>query len=529
MHGFLSGKQCTPEEEKILVGEDEQHMGMIGRRLVAIERARSQLKESQQGNTKTRKRWVLFGGRSVSKAESRSTLDMEKVLLMEQLRIEEAEAKLRHQRVQEIDTLIAEGQERLVQLVTEKDILQKRPNPLWHYKTSLEDLDLAHRSVGQNKTAELLDVPSREFRFPPPDLVDEYLTMLITSGRLTKLNHTDLWRNAADEAEDDDDDDLLSPRKDSMDMASAADERRQKRSINGGSGSRWLRNGLGEKLGETVETAAYRAVAGGVMSFLARLLSSIHGINVMHHTDIRLFAEQSPNLPPSAGFIPGADIGASYAHGAFETILRKTGKKAKKRRKRRDDSFIQRDAVVETLISQCQIAAPVLKIFPLAWQRAMLGNIVTLATCAMTDFFEGLEFEILGHRLSFNFVPITEHDMLRHWASEANDVFTRRHKNAARFEAAVEATAADFAENLKFLDKWHERVLGGDALKTQLSHLVARLVLTLVDETLSGARMDLWTTHAGGPRLMAGLEYRTEAIEATASNSRHGGSTTQLM
>ena len=134
------------------------------------------------------------------------------------------------------------------------------------------------------------------------------------------------------------------------------------------------------------------------------------------------------------------------------------------------------------------------------------------------DFCEGLEFEILGHRLSFNFAPITEHDMLRHWALEANDVFTRRHKNAGRFEAAVQATAADVAENLKFLDKWHERVLGGDALKTQLSHLVARLVLTLVDETLSGARMDLWTTHAGGPRLMAGLEYRTEAIETTHSH-----------
>ena len=103
--------------------------------------------------------------------------------------------------------------------------------------------------------------------------------------------------------------------------------------------------------------------------------------------------------------------------------------------------------------------------------------------------------------------------MMRHWASAANDVFSRRHRNAARFEAAVQATARDVAENLKFLDRWHERVLGGDALKSQLSNLVARLVLTLVDETLSGARMDLWTTHAGGPRLIAGLEYRTEGIE----------------
>ena len=176
---------------------------------------------------------------------------------------------------------------------------------------------------------------------------------------------------------------------------------------------------------------------------------------------------------------------------------------------RRDDSFIQRDAVVETLLSQSQIAAPLLKIFPLAWQRAMLGNIVTLVTAIMMDFCEGLEFEILGHRLSFSFVPITEEDMMRHWASTASDIFLRRQKNAPRFEAAVQATAQDVAVNLNFLDRWHERVLGGDALKTQLSNLIARLVLSLVDDILSGARIDLWTTHAAGPRLIAGLEYRT--------------------
>ena len=506
MHGFLSGKRhLAVVRPDFLEEEDEKHMGIIRRRLAAIDRARGKLR-FHQDSTQIGRKQAKDGGAPVTK------LDAEKLLLLERLRIEQEEAKARHQRVQQIDKLMAEGQQRLQQLATEKDILQKRPNPLWNYTTSLEDLEPSRESLASNGTTIGTATPSREFKFPPPDLVDEYLTMLFTSGRLVKLNHTELWRNAADEEDEGDDDDWLSPRNDLMD-GDAMTDRRRKRSINGGSGSRWLRNGLGEKLGETVETAAYRAVGGGVMSFLARLISSIHGINVMRHTDIRLFAEQAPNLPPSAGFIPGTNGGSSYAQGAFETVLRKGSKKSKKRRRKRDDSFIQRDAVVETLLSQCQIAAPLLKIFPLAWQRAMLGNIVTLVTATMMDFFEGLEFEILGHRLSFAFVPITEEDMLRHWASAAGDVFSRRHKNAARFEAAVQATAEDVAENLNFLDKWHERVLGGDALKTQLSNLVARLVLTLVDETLSGARMDLWTTHAGGPRLIAGLEYRTEPVK----------------
>jgi hypothetical protein len=43
----------------------------------------------------------------------------------------------------------------------------------------------------------------------------------------------------------------------------------------------------------------------------------------------------------------------------------------------------------------------------------------------------------------------------------------------------------------------------------QIATLIARLVLTLIDDVLGGARMDMWAAHAGGPRLVAGLEYRT--------------------
>ena len=119
----------------------------------------------------------------------------------------------------------------------------------------------------------------------------------------------------------------------------------------------------------------------------------------------------------------------------------------------------------------------------------------------MADFFDGLQFQILGHQLSFSFQPITELDMVNH-------MFDHRRSRPEEFEAAVLATAEDLAEELKFLDRWHERLLGSGVLRSQIANLIARIVLTLTDEALSGARMDLFRTQAGGPRIVSSLESR---------------------
>jgi hypothetical protein len=165
---------------------------------------------------------------------------------------------------------------------------------------------------------------------------------------------------------------------------------------------------------------------------------------------------------------------------------------------------------VETLTSQCQIAAPLLNLFPLSVQRALISNIVILCTAIITDFFEGIEFHILGHRLSFSFQPITEEDMMRNMMRDIpSHRSTRRSSNHPdQFEVAVRATADDVSENLNILDRWHERALGSGVLRNQIATIIARLVLTLVDDILRAARMDLWSTHAGGPKLSAALEYR---------------------
>jgi hypothetical protein len=179
---------------------------------------------------------------------------------------------------------------------------------------------------------------------------------------------------------------------------------------NGGGGSWLLRQSigkgpsLGEKIGEAAEQAAYKSIAKAVMEALSKSISAIHGVNIMTHTDIRLSMEATPDLPPMSkqGIIPGGR-NANYARDALQGALRRGARKNGDKRYRYDiseDTFVQRDAVVETLISQCQISAPLLKLFPLAWQRAMLGNIITLVTAVVSDFCEGVQFEILGHRLS---------------------------------------------------------------------------------------------------------------------------------
>jgi hypothetical protein len=133
---------------------------------------------------------------------------------------------------------------------------------------------------------------------------------------------------------------------------------------------------------------------------------------------------------------------------------------------------------------------------------------ITLIAAIVSDFCDGIQLQILGHQLSLSFKPITESDMIRH-IGLAGRGFNHRRARPEEFEAAVRATADDVSENLKFLDRWHERALGSGMLRAQIANLIARIVLTLADEVLSGARMDLWAAQAGGPRMVAGLEYRT--------------------
>ena len=456
-HGALSGK--PHEFDKTAQRHRQQQFHRMRSRLNATKETNVLEKAANEAKQTRRSFW---GSRR--KTQSTSSSSDSALTKAEQERVEE---EIRRQQVEAIDRRIQEAQQLLGQLACEKDVLQRRHNPFWNYTTSSKTM-------------------TREFVFPPDDLVDEYLEMLFASGRLVKLNHTDLWRN---NFEDDDDEDELSEPSDS------------KRPQSGEAGSWFLRNGLGEKIGASTETAAYKAVGKGIMGGLARALAGLHGINVMGYSDIRLNTEQTPALPPSAGLIAGGGS-RNYAQHAIQDAIRRGSRK-----RPRSSDFLQKAAVVETLTSQAQIAMPLLRMFPMSWQRALLGNILVLVTAAMSDFCEGIELQLLGHKLCLSFTPITEEDMMRNMVRDS--VQKRPTVNTEQFEAAVLATANDIAKSLNFLDRWHHKALGAGNLKLQIATLISRLVLTLVNDVLNASQMNLWTEQAGGPTLLPGFEFRT--------------------
>jgi len=148
-----------------------------------------------------------------------------------------------------------------------------------------------------------------------------------------------------------------------------------------------------------------------------------------------------------------------------------------------------------------------LNLFPLPWQREFLANIVTLVIAVVSDFASGLRTQLLGHFLTFSLEPITESDLLEQMESNFHS-FNNHRAREAEFEDAVTATATDLSEQLVFLDKWHERALGSGMLRAQMANLIARIVLTVVDDMLRGTEINLWTKQASGPRVIAGQEYR---------------------
>lgn len=546
LHGFVSGKiytttnsshtVITRRKNAVVISIDEElgihdagalEAEMLARR-VARQR-RNRRNRNQGGNNRAGRRWGFRRGQQAAGvAAVENTRSSDYVVVPPSLDLsEDALEQRRRKRVEEIDHLLQRGGERLLELQCERDDLLQAPNPLFNYTKKYDPS--TNQTFGDVRTV-------REFNFPPSSLVNEYLGELVSNARLIPMNHTQLWSGNSDSLDDDDDesvgDDLLTPSADARKLYENLDQLERgkvRRNGNGGGGGSWLlragfgRNGgsLGEKLGETIETAAYKGVCSAVMMVLARLLASLHGVNILSHSDIRVYIEGDTDLPPV-----NKQLGENYAEETLKRAIRKGSRKRKKRHSSQhrsssryhgyelsDDAFIQRDAVVETLISHCQISAPLLKLFPLDWQRAMVGNIITLVTAIVSDFADGLQVQILGHALSVSFKPITEADMFQQIGVGG---FRQNHRRTRpdEFEAAVMATAQDISDSLSFLDgwlEWAERRVGGGVLRSQIGNLIARVVLTLVDEVLSGAKLDLWSSQANGPRLYAALEYRDQS------------------
>jgi len=547
-------KENSSESHKDLLLKASNESGGGGGRLMRrIIRNRRRKEEKQRKSRESDDGNVLVATKS-----DQLTLAMRKKIEENEEEAAEEEVK-RKIRVMEIDHEIVREQTRIRDLQVEKDALQRRPNPLFDY-TATANITAASfsgdQSIGEGdgrndnnddetEAAEVKLVHKMTFNFPEKKFVKEYIKQKISSGQFVMLNHTTLWRsNGHQSLEEDGIDDSIG-NNDLLNTPSTADIRnlyhrsggsfkRKKQSNNGnsggngGMGSWFLRGGYGEKIGKFVENAAYEGVTNQVMSTLARFMSSLHGINILEHSDIRLYMDLSPDLPSDRfnnnnNQATEEAMQAMLKRGSMRNHNKKKKKKGEKqssssRQKtsssfysdREDASFLQRDAIVETFISHCQISAPLLKKFPIAWQRALFSNIVSLVCFIVADFAAGIRVQLLGHMLTFTFRPLTEEDVI--FALDPNrPLFNNKAKDSAEFEAAVRATAADVSNNLTFLDKWHERFLGGKVVRDQVGNIIARTSLSIVDEVLCGLQIDLWSRQVGGPRILAAMEHRPQS------------------
>jgi hypothetical protein len=194
-HGLLSGKPYQETTNEVASDESQEEMTRYRKRLEAIGKARESVERAASSAISPRKRFPFFKRRG--QREKSRTLDQEDEKEEEEddvvsdagrgesLAEGEIEEGIREERVKEIDRLIVEGHEQLLQLICEKDVLQRRPNPLYTY----ESID-SEKLSGDSEEASDVSVgvqASRDFKFPQDDLVEEYLEMIFWSRRLTKV------------------------------------------------------------------------------------------------------------------------------------------------------------------------------------------------------------------------------------------------------------------------------------------------------------------------------------------------------
>jgi hypothetical protein len=194
-HGLLSGKPYQETTSEVASDESQEEMTGYRKRVEAIVKARESVEQAVSSASRPRKRFPFFTRRR--RRNKSRTLDQEDEKEEgeddvvsdagrgESLAEGKIEEGIREERVKDIDRLIVEGQERLQQLICEKDVLQRRPNPLYTY----ESID-SEKLSGDSKEASDASVgveASRDFKFPRDDLVEEYLEMIFWSRRLTKV------------------------------------------------------------------------------------------------------------------------------------------------------------------------------------------------------------------------------------------------------------------------------------------------------------------------------------------------------
>jgi hypothetical protein len=194
---------------------DGKNLDLIRRRITIIEKAKQRVERKRAADADIvvmNRRGIFRRNRRrqnlAQEAVSGANIDIIDAAARKRSTEEFLEAQRRKERVKQIDRLISKGQAELLELQCEKDALQRRPNPLFNYTTTTIETTLA----GTDKS-ETTVLHSRNFNFPPKELVEEYLDELFSHGRLVKMNHTHLWKNGGDLVDDEEriGDDFLTP------------------------------------------------------------------------------------------------------------------------------------------------------------------------------------------------------------------------------------------------------------------------------------------------------------------------------
>jgi hypothetical protein len=339
-------------------------------------------------------------------------------------------------------------------------------------------LDSTISSLSRNITS-LRSAKNRIQRSSPPDLtfsdgdIEDYIESLYRAGRLQLLNHTQLWQHDADKTNK------------QTDVSSSYSS-----STSTSSSYTWLlrqslssNQSLGSRLGMQIEAAVYKAICHVVIDNVGTGISAMHGLGVLGYGDVRIFGINTTNVVMDSAAQP-----LLHARRAIST----TNADPKK--------YLQQSAITETILSRVQTSAPMLKFFPIPLQRALVSNAVMLAVSLVSDLVQGVRVRVLGHELTLNFSAVDGISLL----SALNDMDGEdKRRESAEFEKAV-ATLTDRISPSLNLPISYLPFYG--VIKHQIANVVARIVVTLIDDVVGGIKVDLW----GGVRVLAGVEYRDD-------------------
>ena len=182
LHGFISRKQYVLlDPECIIIGTTptvisiDEELGIhdvksieaeILARKFASRKMRRHAQQERKRKNNPRRRWGFRRRQQILSPASENPPPSEIVVVPVIDASPDALDQSRLKRVEEIDRLLHRGSERLLELQCERDDLLCAPNPLFNYTKKAYDPSI-NTTFGVVRT-------TRQFNFPPSELVDEY-------------------------------------------------------------------------------------------------------------------------------------------------------------------------------------------------------------------------------------------------------------------------------------------------------------------------------------------------------------------